>query len=139
MTAHYFELGMPPIGECIQLSEKEPIPSEAEAQPSSLEADYPGVYILAACIGHWFSLYDRTRGGAWRQSEIRRVRLDPVGPGKGPGYILLCLECANVRFPVVVMSSAFSERVGVWMEEKAEAIAAKIGVPYECMPIGADA
>lgn len=140
MTAHYFEFGMPPIGECVSLCEGQSIPSEVATQVSSrYEEGYPGVYILAACSDDWFCLYDRTRGGAWKKSVIRCVQLDPVAPAKGPGYILVSLECTGERIPVSVLSSGFNDRVGRWMEERAEIIAAMIGVPYERLPPGADA
>lgn len=103
------------------------------------EERYPGVFILAALVDGFFCLYHRTRQAAWHKKSIKRVVLQPVGPAKGSGYILMCIEIADAKFPIWVVESGFNDRIGAWMEDRAKQISIMLEVPYERLSLGADA
>ena len=141
MSAHtYLEFGLPPVGESAEICSGDPIPADIlDVVAARYEQGYPGVFILAAVVDDFFCLYHRTKNAAWRKDSIKRVTLAPAGPAKGAGYILMCLETTDMQFGVPIIGSGFNDRIGFWMEERAEKIATMISVPYERLPLGADA
>jgi hypothetical protein len=140
MSESYFEFGLPPAGEGAGLCPGPPIPAHLlERVAERHQQSYPGVYILAATLEDHLCLYHRTLNSAWKRDAIEEVLLDPVGPAKGPGYILICLRIKGGDHPVPIIDSGFGEQIGLWIEERAKHIADMLRVPYRRLPLGADA
>jgi hypothetical protein len=136
----FLEFGLPPAGENAELCASGTVPPEVlKVVAARYEAHYPDVFILAALVDDFFCLYHRTKCAAWPKQKIKRVLLEPAGPAKGPGYILMCIETSDEKHAIPIVSSGFNDRIGAWIEERAERISGILDIPYERLAVGADA
>ena len=138
-----FAFGLPPAGEAAALpirSEKIPAPLRA-AIARDYEAQYPGVYILAAFdpASDVLAVYDRTREAWVRRKEVKEIVLTPTSPAKGPGYIEIGWMKSGDQFPSgTIWTSAYSEPMHAWMREKAKALAALVSCDFRETQLYAD-
>ncbi|MBE9041288.1 hypothetical protein IQ235_10905 [Oscillatoriales cyanobacterium LEGE 11467] len=134
---------MPPLGETVEicggLSIPEPFRNEIVAEYERL---YPNIDILFSVNREqeFFSFYHRTREISHKIADCNAIVLDPVGPAKGSGYILLLAKTTIEYQPAYLLSmDGYNKTKEQWMREWGQTIAKIVSLPFEEYSLGADA
>jgi hypothetical protein len=96
---------------------------------AQFDAQYPGVYLLAAFdpTDDLFALMSRTREVWFKKEKISAVIIAPTLPAKGSGDIEIAFQTDNPSRHGMIWVPGYSEVAHRWMKEKALEMAALVG------------